>query len=165
MKILQFILTTTLLTTLTTSSKAQDTFASADSAVATKAAYSTDANKTTYSNINAKANKAKAHVLIHDYFAGVDAADTTYKAKNSGKRVVFFSTLVGSPVLGIIPALLCSAKTPNTDQFTIKNRDLVSNTAFMKGYRHEARKIKRRAIWGNYIAASTLWIGIAQFIL
>jgi hypothetical protein len=165
MKTLPIILATTLLTALTMSSKAQDNFASADSTVITKAAYSSDVNKTTYSNINAKANKAKAHVLVHDYFAGADAADTTYKAKNSGKRVVFFATLVGSPVLGLIPALMCSAKTPNIDQFAIKNRDLVSNTAFMKGYRHEARKIKRRAIWGNYIAASTLWIGIAQFIL
>ena len=118
-----------------------------------------------FSNTTARSNRTKAYLLAHNYFNGADDADSTYTAKQSGKRVVFFSAIIGSPVLGVIPALICIAKPPVIDRFALRNRGLASNTAFMKGYIYEARQINKKAIWGNYIAGSTIWIGAIQFLI
>ncbi|HWY98239.1 MAG TPA: hypothetical protein VNY36_04040 [Bacteroidia bacterium] len=116
-------------------------------------------------NMLSKVNKATADSMTNFYYLGGHDADNNYTAKKSGKRVVFFTSLIGSPIIGLIPAIISSATYPSVRNLKIRDKNLLHNKAYMKGYRDEAHDIKKRAVWGNYLAGSVVWIAIANIIL
>jgi len=116
-------------------------------------------------NMNAISTKAAVNALTDDYFSGSNAADSNYTAKRSGKRAVLITTLIGTPVLGVIPALICSVSPVKDKELHIADISLKHSTAYLKGYKHEAQCIKKRAIWGNYLIGSTVWVGVVQLLI
>lgn len=115
-------------------------------------------------NMKLARNAVAADTLVASYMRGIYAADYSYRARKSGKRAVIIATLAGTPALGIIPAVICSAKAPAIKHLNIDRKHL-NNPAYVNGYRYEAHYIKQKAIWGNYITSTVVWVGLAHFIL
>jgi|SRR6185312_5973917 len=115
-------------------------------------------------NIMASAGKIKAQAMIHDFYSGMDDADTNYTRKKSGRVFVMVATLIGTPVLGVIPTAICSMVTPSKKHLGIRN-GAPNNEAYLKGYCYEAHYIKKRTLWKNYIISSTMWAGVAQLVI
>ncbi len=112
-----------------------------------------------------KNSVAKANIMISAYFHGVDDADEHYKAKKSGKGLILATTLIGSPVLGLVPATICSAITPKHKNLQVPNSKLVTNDPYMRGYKNEAKYIKKHNTWPSYVLASVTWVCVVAFVV
>lgn len=106
----------------------------------------------------------KADAMVNSYFRGVYDADSNYKAKKTGKGLIFVTTLITGPVGGLIPAIACSSMPPKNN-LNIPNSPWVSNESYMKGYKSEAHYIKKHNTWPCYIIASIIWIAAANLVL
>jgi hypothetical protein len=104
-----------------------------------------------------EANQAKVDSMMTLYFRGTDDADNNYKAKKSGKWLIFGATIIGTPVLGLIPAIITSRVQPSAKNLNIPEGALSHNTAYIKGYKDEAHDIKKKAIWNHYLTGSSVW--------
>lgn len=109
-------------------------------------------------------NEDKARAMVNDYFRGVDDADDNYKAKKSGKGAIITSTLIGGPIVGIIPTIVCSAAVPNNKNLNVPHSANVTNSAYMRGFRNEAHYIKRHNTWPRFVLASVVWLAIINII-
>ena len=150
-----------ILTLLPTTSIAQK---SADIAYKQSASFDRTAQADTI-NPEIKFNKLRIDSITKFYYQGMHDADNNYNAKRSGKRAIFFTALIGTPVLGIIPTIVSSSTRPKLKNLNIKDASLLTNPAYMKGYKDEAHQIKKRLVWGNYVAASVTWLAIANIVL
>lgn len=119
-------------------------------------------NKTT---VFTTTSEDKANAMIASYFKGVDDADSNYRVKKSSKAAILLTTLIGGPVAGIIPTIACSAVKPNNKSLNIPSSALVSDDAYMKGYKNEAHFIKKHNTWPCYVLASIVWLAAANMIL
>jgi hypothetical protein len=102
--------------------------------------------------------------IVSSYFKGIDDADKRYNAHKSGKRAIFFTSLVGGPVTSLIPAIVTSSKAPAPANMHIDDYIMIHDLAYIKGYKYESHCIKKKAIWGNYIAGSVVWVAIVLFL-
>jgi len=116
-------------------------------------------------NPEIKFNKSRIDSMTKFYYQGTHDADNNYHAQHSGKRAIFFTSLIGTPLLGIIPAIVSSSTRPKLQNLNIKDASLLNNPAYMKGYKDEAHDIKKRLVWGNYVAASVTWLAVANILL
>ena len=126
--------------------------------------YYDGAQKDTINEAIAMSN-AKVVSIVNDYYRGTQDADGGYTAKKSGRRSIFFASLIGTPVLAIIPAIISASTIPKLRNLHIANDSLLYNAAYMRGYKDEAHDIKKKAVWGNYLAGSVIWIGVVNLLL
>jgi len=112
-----------------------------------------------------KNSLAKAKTMIASYFHGVDDADDNYKAKKSGKGLILVTTLLGSPILGLLPAAVCSSTAPTRKNLDVPSSTLVTNDPYMRGYKSEAHFIKKHNTWPCYVLASIIWVCVVGFIV
>ena len=111
------------------------------------------------------ANEAKVDSIMSFYFRGTDDADYSYTGKKSGKWIIFGTSIIGTPVLGIIPAIISSSVCPSKRNLNLPDEALSHNPAYLKGYKDEAHDIKKKAIWGGFISGSGIWVAIANIVL
>jgi hypothetical protein len=137
--------------------------ASTDNNISMLVPKKTTTTKDTFSFMNNNEQKAKA--MVNAYFQGIDDADDHYTAKKSGKGLIIATTIIGTPLLGLIPAIACSAKTPGNKNLNIPKSSVVGNDAYIRGYRSEAHYIKKHNTWPCYVLAGILWAGVAGLIL
>jgi hypothetical protein len=78
---------------------------------------------------------------------------TYYKGAGTG---TFLLALVGSPLLGLIPAIGCSSTPPQTINLTIPATSYSEEPAYVRGFRESALKKKRNKVWANYGIGSAL---------
>jgi hypothetical protein len=105
-------------------------------------------------------NQAKIDSIQSLYFRGTDDADNSYTAKKSGKWIVLGTSIIGTPVLGLIPAVIFSSVCPSARNLHMPDEALSHNPAYVKGYKDEAHDIKKRAVWGHYLAGSAIWLAV-----
>jgi hypothetical protein len=110
-------------------------------------------------------NENKAQAIVDSYFKGIDDADSNYKAKKSGKNAILLSTLIGGPLVGIIPTVAVSAVAPNNTNLNIPGSGLVTNDSYMRGYKKEAHYIKKHNTWPYFILASVVWVAAVNLVM
>jgi hypothetical protein len=71
-----------------------------------------------------------------------------YKGYRPAGTATLITSLV-SPVLGLIPAIACSASVPREKNLDIMKPELMKNPDYRQGYTREAHKIKVRKVWMN----------------
>ncbi len=80
-----------------------------------------------------------------------------YTGRNSGSIWTGVTTVLFSPLIGVIPAALCASTDPS-----IKNLhgdpELMKNREYRMGYTENARKTKRKKVWAGYGTASAIWL-------
>ncbi len=97
--------------------------------------------------IHQKTDSTKFISSDHFRLLGASDAKLFYSGRKSGVGGTFITSLV-SPILGLIPAITCSAIYPNEVNLNYPNEDLMKNKDYRISYLKEAKKIKQKKIWG-----------------
>ncbi len=77
-----------------------------------------------------------------------DAEAHYKKYKGAGTATLFVSLL--SPLVGLLPAITCSATTPKEQNLGYPQANLFAQRDYYQGYTKKAKKIKQRKVWGNW---------------
>jgi hypothetical protein len=85
---------------------------------------------------------------------------TNYIGRNSGTGWVLATTALFSPLIGIIPAVACSASKPTDQNLNYKDSKLMKNNAYNKCYTDEAYKTKKNRIWTSFGVGAGAWLVI-----
>jgi hypothetical protein len=88
---------------------------------------------------------------------GKEDAKMNYKGRRSGAGWTTATTIILSPIIGVIPAIACSIAEPNEDNLNYKDSELMKNNIYNESYKKESHKIKKRKIWKNFGIGSTIW--------
>jgi hypothetical protein len=81
-----------------------------------------------------------------------------YRGYRGAASTTFLVSLVGTPILGLIPAIACSVTTPHGRYLMCPNRELIQNSDYYTGYTIGAKRIKSRKVWANWGAACGIYI-------
>lgn len=83
-----------------------------------------------------------------------------YTGRNSGAGWTGATTFLFSPLIGVIPAIACSATTPKDFNLNYPDKDLMRDYNYSNNYKKEARRIKRNKVWGGAAIGSIAWLGL-----
>lgn len=90
------------------------------------------------------------------YKQGVNDANIYYQNyKGAGTGTLVTSLLLG-PVIGLIPAGICSGTKPSSSNLTFPDVQLTKNINYTNGYMNQAAKIKRKKVWMNFAIGSII---------
>lgn len=87
------------------------------------------------------------------YRMGTTDAAKYYKGYKPATLGTFFASLLLSAGVGLIPAIACSATTPNNISLNYPNDTLIKKKEYYEGYVTKAKSIKSRKVWGNWVGA------------
>lgn len=76
-------------------------------------------------------------------------AEMHYKKYKGAGTGTLLASLV-SPLVGLIPAIACSATAPKETNLGYPNPELFAQEQYYRGYTQKAKKIKQRKVWGNW---------------
>lgn len=91
-------------------------------------------------------------------FKGKQDAITNYKGNNSGAGWTAATCVVFSPLVGLIPAVICASTEPSDNNLNYKEPELMKNNTYNQSYTEQAHKIKKSKIWTNYSIGSGAWL-------
>jgi len=117
-------------------------------------------NETTNQNTQTVANtKTSIEVVNNEDMAakGKEDAIANYRGAKSGAGWTAATTILLSPIIGVIPAVACSSSTPSDDNLNFRDRDLMKNSAYSKAYIDQAHKTKKKKIWTSFGISSGAW--------
>lgn len=92
------------------------------------------------------------------YVKGKIDASNYYEAKHCGANGTIWTTVLLSPIIGLIPAIVCSVSEPEISNLNAPDNKLLENPTYLAGYMKEAHKIKRRKLWVSYGVTSGISI-------
>jgi hypothetical protein len=95
---------------------------------------------------------------------GKEDAIMNYKGKNSGAVGTAATVIFISPLIGLIPAIVCSSTEPSDQNLKYTNRELMKNADYNRAYTEQAHKIKRRKIWSAFGIGSAAWLVIVLLL-
>jgi hypothetical protein len=107
-------------------------------------------------------------LLITDnmYLKGTQDAKFYYRKyvpAHTGTLVVSFL----SPILGLVPAIVCSSVPPADQNLGIDINGSKNNPEYIAGYKDQAHKIKKHKVWQGYGTGvgAALGLGIVLYLL
>lgn len=79
-------------------------------------------------------------------------ADATryYKGYKGAGTGVMATSLLLSPLVGLIPAALCSTADPKEENLNYPSAELMKKPEYAEGYNQKAKKIKQGRVWTNW---------------
>lgn len=89
---------------------------------------------------------------------GAKDAKAYYKGKNSGKVWTGVTSVLASPIIGLIPAIACSSSEPDQENLNYKDAELMKNKSYNVAYTEKAAKIKKDKIWKGFGIGSGAWL-------
>jgi len=81
-----------------------------------------------------------------------------YTGKNSGAGWVWATTILFSPIIGVIPAAVCSMQPPVDENLKYPTPDLMLDNNYSNCYIDQATQTKRKKIWVSYGISSGVWL-------
>jgi hypothetical protein len=93
------------------------------------------------------------------YVKGQHDAEMHYSDYRSAGTGVLVGSLL-SPILGLVPAIVCSTVKPQTHNLNYPDHNLMQDAGYSTGYTNKARKMKSGRVWRNW----TIGLGV-NFIL
>ena len=89
---------------------------------------------------------------------GKQDAAKNYTGRNSGAGWTCAATILFSPIIGVIPAAICSSAEPTAANLNTPKPDLMKNNSYSKCYTDQATKTKKRKVWTNFGIGSGVWV-------
>lgn len=89
---------------------------------------------------------------------GKQDAITNYRGKNSGAGWTAATTIVLSPLFGLIPAVACASSEPSDNNLNYKEPELMKNNTYNQAYTEQAHKTKKKKVWTNFGIGSGAWL-------
>jgi hypothetical protein len=83
------------------------------------------------------------------YVKGQMDAEVNYKKYKGAATGTLIVSLL-SPLVGLIPAIACSATTPKIENLGYPDPKLFMQKDYHDSYTHKAKKIKSRKVWKNW---------------
>ena len=104
--------------------------------------------------------KSKANTEVSDDMRnrGKRDAQMQYTGQRSGAGWTAATTILLSPLLGVIPAAACASTEPSEQNLNYSNTELMKDYGYNRAYVEEAHKIKKRKIWRTYGISSGVWL-------
>ena len=84
------------------------------------------------------------------FLKGERDAEKYYYARHGGAGGTFLTTIAVGGLLGLIPAIACSATPPRIDHLMIPDKNMLDNSSYVNGYRYNAHIIKKRRVWSMF---------------
>lgn len=88
-----------------------------------------------------------------------DAKTYYHRYKGAGTGTLITSML--SPLVGLLPATMCSITDPDDAHLSCLKPELMKNKTYAKGYMHQAKRIKAGKVWMNWAVG----LGLNVFLL
>jgi hypothetical protein len=120
-------------------------------------------SKDDFSSINIESPKSDEY----QYNQGYNDATKYYKSYKLASTAVFFTSafpLYGW-FLGVSPALLLSSSTPLDENLDYPDVNLMKNEQYARGYKTQAKNIKRKKIIRNYVSGLVTCIGLSGLMI
>ncbi len=89
---------------------------------------------------------------------GKQDAKVNYKGRNSGSGWTCATTILFSPIIGIIPAAVCSSSEPAQSNLNAPNSELMKKNKYSECYVDQAYKAKKKKVWTNFGIGSGVWL-------
>ncbi len=89
---------------------------------------------------------------------GKQDATINYRGRKSGAGATIATTVVLSPLIGIIPAIACESTGPSYRNLNFPDSALMENESYNQAYVHQAHQIKKKRIWRGFGIGSGAWI-------
>ena len=122
----------------------------------TKDIFSETTTQTNQTTVNTQPN---VEVVSNEDMAekGKEDAIANYRGAKSGAGWTAATTILFSPIIGVIPAVACSSATPSDDNLNYRDRDLMKNSTYSKAYIDQAHKTKKKKVWTSFGISSGAW--------
>ena len=88
---------------------------------------------------------------------GKHDAKMSYYGRNSGAGWTAVATIIGSPVVGLIPAVTCASSTPRERNLNFENTKLKNDPIYYNAYVKQARKTKAVSVLAGYVIGTAAW--------
>jgi len=96
---------------------------------------------------------------------GKEDANSYYRGDKSGAGWVAATAILASPLLGVIPAVICASVEPSDDNLNYKESELMKNAVYNQAYTEQAHKIKKKKIWRSYGISAGIGIVLNLLLL
>ncbi len=83
------------------------------------------------------------------FLKGEIDASRHYKKHKAASGGTFALSFI-SPLLGLIPAIACSATSPKVENLGYPDQQLFLKREYAAGYTHKAKKMKKGKVWRNW---------------
>lgn len=88
-----------------------------------------------------------------------------YKAYKPACMSTFLMSGLGTPLLGMIPAIKCTSTTPNDKNLNFPDKELIKDPNYKKAYVNKAMDMKHRKVWGCWTLGLFVNIGFSYAFL
>ena len=89
---------------------------------------------------------------------GKQDAMMSYTAKNSGAGWTAATTVLLTPLIGVIPAAACSSSKPSAINLNNEDNQWMEYSNYNRAYTEEAHKIKKKKVWTSFGISSGVWL-------
>ena len=77
----------------------------------------------------------------------------------------FFTSALLNPLLGLVPAFLCTSKPPKTENLGVVSADQLNDQEYMKLYTEQAHKMKKKKVWTGFGAGTVTYVVLIAVLL
>ncbi len=110
--------------------------------------------------------KTEREVVQNDIIChqAITDAGANYTGEGSLSGVTWATTLITSPLFGLIPATIGANSTLDNYQLNAPDPSLLANNNYQHCYKQEAMQMKKKKSWNAYLLSSVVWLGATIFI-
>lgn len=95
---------------------------------------------------------------------GKKDSEMNYKGKNSGAGWTAATTVLLSPIFGVIPAAACASSEPSDQNLNYRDNELMKDYEYNKAYVEQAHKTKKKKVWTSFGVSSGAWLLLLQLL-
>jgi len=85
-------------------------------------------------------------------------SEMNYKGKKSGAGWTAATTILFSPLIGVIPAAACASSEPSDQNLNYRDKELMKDYEYNKAYVEQAHKTKKKKVWTSFGVSSGAWL-------
>ena len=89
---------------------------------------------------------------------GIQDSKMNYTGRRSGAVWTAATSIVFSPIAGLIPAVACASSRPRERNLNYSDTELKKDPEYKKAYENQAHKTKAVKVAAGYVIGSTAWI-------
>lgn len=85
-------------------------------------------------------------------------SEMNQKGKKSGAGWTAATTILLSPLFGVIPAAACASSEPSDQNLNYRDNELMKDYEYNKAYVEQAHKTKKKKVWISFGVSSGAWL-------
>ena len=103
--------------------------------------------------------KAEPKTSIEDMRKkGKSDSEMNYKGEQSGAGWTAVTTILFSPLIGVIPAAACASSEPSDKNLNYRDNELMKDQEYNNAYVEQSHKTKKKRVWTSFGVGSGAWL-------